>query len=66
MTGGLNEEQTTVYTCILDVSFSLCGEFLTQIRRVLVFDIFDDVVPATLVSYLYFSSKAKPFTICHC
>ena len=46
MTGGLNEEQATVDTGILDVALSLGGEFLAEIGRVLIFDVLDDRVPA--------------------
>jgi hypothetical protein len=47
VTGWLNEEQTAVNTCVLNVAFSLGGEFFAEIGRVLVFDVFDDRVPAT-------------------
>lgn len=42
----LDEEQTAVYASILDVSFSLRRELLSQICRMLILDVFDDRVPA--------------------
>lgn len=50
MSRRLNEKQTTVNTGILDVSLALSRELLSQIRRVLIFDIFDNRVPASRIS----------------
>lgn len=47
MAGWLNEEKAAVNTCILDVTFSLSCKFLAEVGRVLIFDVFDDGVPAT-------------------
>lgn len=49
MAGRLNEEQAGVNTSILDVSLSLRCEFLSQIRGVLILDIFDDGIPAAVI-----------------
>jgi hypothetical protein len=46
MTRGLNEEQATVDTGILDVTLTLSSEFLAEVCRVLILDILDDRVPA--------------------
>ena len=45
MAGGLNEEKAAMNAGILNVAFSLCGEFFSEVGRVLVFDIFDNWVP---------------------
>lgn len=50
MAGWLDEEKTAVNTCVLDVTLSLSCEFLAKVGRVLIFDVFDDGVPATTVS----------------
>ena len=44
--GRLNEEEAAVNASVLDVSFSLSGQFFPQIGRMLIFDVFDDGVPA--------------------
>lgn len=46
MTGRLDEEKTTMHASILNVSLSLSCQFLAQIRGMLIFDIFDDGIPA--------------------
>ena len=46
MTGWLDEEETAVNTCVLNIAFALGGEFFSEVGRVLVFDVFDDGVPA--------------------
>ena len=46
MTRGLNKKETTVNTGILDVSFSLRCQLLSQVCRMLVLDIFDNGIPA--------------------
>ena len=43
--GGLDEEETAVDAGVLNVALSLCSEFLSEVGRVLVFDIFDNWVP---------------------
>jgi hypothetical protein len=45
----LDEEQAAVDAGVLQVPLALGGQFLAQVGRVLVFDIFDDGVPAALV-----------------
>jgi hypothetical protein len=50
MAGWLNEEKTAVNTCVLNVAFPLSCEFLAEVGRVLILDVFDDGVPATTVS----------------
>ena len=44
--GGVDEEQATVDTGVLNVAVTHSGEFFAEIRAVLVLDIFDDRVPA--------------------
>lgn len=46
MARGLNEEQAAVDTGILDVALTLSSEFLAEVGRVLILDIFDNGVPA--------------------
>jgi hypothetical protein len=46
VTGWVNEVQAAVNTSVLDVSVTHGGQFLTQVCAMLVFDIFDDGVPA--------------------
>lgn len=46
---GVDEEEAAVDTSILDVALSLCRELLAQVRGVLILDILDDGVPATVV-----------------
>jgi len=50
--GRLDEEKAAVDTGVLDISFSLRSEFLSEVCRVLVLDIFDNWVPASVVVYL--------------
>lgn len=45
----LDEEQAAVDTGILDVSFSLSSEFLSEVCRVLVLDVLDNWIPASVV-----------------
>ena len=47
MTGRLDEEQAAVYAGILDISFAIGCKLLSKVCRVLVFDVFDDGIPAT-------------------
>ncbi len=49
MTGGLDEEQAAVDTGILDISLTLGCELLSEVCRVLVLDVLDDWVPASIV-----------------
>lgn len=46
---GLDEEQAAVNTGVLNVSFTLSCELLSQVRGVLILDILDDRVPAAVV-----------------
>lgn len=46
MTGWLNEEETTMDTGVLDVTFSLGGKFFAQVGGMLIFDVLDNRVPA--------------------
>lgn len=39
MSGGVDEEYTAVYTRVRDEPVSHCGELLSQVRGVLVFDL---------------------------
>jgi len=45
----LDEEEAAVDTGILDVALSLGGQLLSKIGRVLVFDVFDNWIPASVV-----------------
>lgn len=49
MARGLNKKQTAVDAGVLDVAFTLGSELLTEICRVLVFDVLDNGIPATIV-----------------
>lgn len=57
MAGGLDEEKAAVDAGILDVSFSLGGKLFSEVCRVLVLDILDDWVPASLVVHLVSVSR---------
>lgn len=46
MAGRLNEEQAAVNTSILDITFTLSRELFAKVGGVLIFDVFDDWVPA--------------------
>ena len=46
----LDEEKAAVDTGILNVTFSLSGQFLPEITRVLVLDILDNWIPADSLS----------------
>ena len=52
MAGRLDEEQAAVDTGILDVSLTLSCEFLSEVCRVLVLDVLDDWIPASVVVHL--------------
>ena len=47
MAGGVDEEETAVDTRVLDVPVTHRGELFTQVGAVLVFDVFNNGVPAT-------------------
>lgn len=49
VTRGLDEEQAAVDARVLDVPLTLGGEFLPQVRGVLVLDVLDDRIPAAVV-----------------
>jgi len=49
MAGGVDEVQTAVDARVLDVSVTHSRQFLAQVRAVLVFDVFNDSIPASLV-----------------
>lgn len=46
MTGWVDEVYTAVNTGVLDVTVPLRGKLFTKVGAVLVFDVFDDWVPA--------------------
>lgn len=48
MTRRLDEEEATMNAAVLDVALSLGGQFLSEIGGVLVFDIFDNWIPANI------------------
>lgn len=45
----LNEEQATVNTGILNISFSLGCKFLSEVCRVLIFNVLDNWIPASII-----------------
>ena len=49
MTRRLNEEEAAVDAGVLDVSFSLGSEFLSEVCRVLVLNVLDNWIPASVV-----------------
>jgi hypothetical protein len=49
MAGWLDEEQAAVDTGVLDISLTLSCELLSEVCGVLVFDILDDWIPASVV-----------------
>ena len=59
MTGWLNEEKAAVYAGILDISFAVGRKLLSKVCRVLVFDVFDDGIPATYDQYRTASHSKK-------
>lgn len=50
MAGGVDEVQAAVDAGILDVSVAHGSQFLAQVSTVLIFDVFDDRVPAVRVN----------------
>lgn len=46
MAGWLNEEQAAVNTGILDITVTLSGKLLSEVRGMLVLDVFHNGVPA--------------------
>jgi len=51
MARGLDEEETAVDTCVLDVSVTLSSEFFPEICRVLILDVLDNRIPAIIVRH---------------
>ena len=49
VTRGLDEEQATVDTGVLDVALTLGRKLLSEVGRMLVFDVLDDGIPAPVV-----------------
>lgn len=49
MARGLDEEQAAVDTGVLDIPLTLSSEFFSEVCRVLVLDVLDDWVPASVV-----------------
>lgn len=46
---GLNEEQAAVNASILDIPFTLSSEFLSEVCRVLILNVLDNWVPASVI-----------------
>ena len=46
MAAGLDEEETAMNAGIGNVALSLGSEFLAEVGRVLIFDVFDNGIPA--------------------
>ena len=59
MTGRLDEEQAAVYTGILDISFAIGCKLLSKVCRMLVFDVFDDGIPAAAISTTLLSIRDR-------
>ena len=57
----LDEEEAAMYARILDISFTLSGEFLSQVRRVLILDILDNRIPAAFFISPVLASSYLPF-----
>ena len=51
MSRWVNEVQAAVYPCILNVALSLGSKLLPQVRRMLIFDISDNGIPAAVIIY---------------
>ena len=49
MARGLDEEQAAVDSGILDITFTLGCEFLSEVCRVLILNVLDNWVPASIV-----------------
>ena len=49
MARGLNEEEAAVDSGILDITLSLSCEFLSEVCRVLVLNVLDNWIPASIV-----------------
>src|ERR1700761_4944373 len=49
MAGRLNEEEAAVNASVLQISLTLSSKLLAQISTVLIFDVFDDWIPAALI-----------------
>jgi hypothetical protein len=47
MASGVNEEQGTVNTCVLDVTVTHGSELFAKVGAVLILDVFHDGIPAT-------------------
>lgn len=52
MSRRLDEEEAAVDAGVLDIAFTLGGELFSQVGRVLVFDVFDDWIPAIRIRLL--------------
>ena len=61
MSRGLNEEETTVNTSVLNISIPLGCKFLSQICRMLIFDVLNNRIP-TVMSLI----QVIRHTIYHC
>lgn len=49
VSGGLDEEQAAVDAGVLDVALTLSGQLLAEVGRVLILDVFDNWVPASVI-----------------
>lgn len=57
MAGWLNEEQAAVNTGILDITVTLSGKLLSEVRGMLVLDVFHNGVPASIIINLITVSR---------
>lgn len=56
MSGRLDKEETAMDTCVLNIPFSLGGEFLAEIGGMLILYVLDNRVPAIIGISLSVSS----------
>lgn len=49
MAGRLNKEKATMHSSVLDITLTLRSQLLSQISRVLIFDVFHYRIPAIAV-----------------
>jgi hypothetical protein len=62
----LDEEEAAMNATVLDVALSLGGQFLSEIGGVLIFDIFDNWIPANIPSVNSRGLSMAALTICRC
>jgi hypothetical protein len=66
MSRWLDEKETAMYARILDITFTLSSEFLSQVCRVLILDVLDNRIPATFPSVMHLLLLYLLLTTCRC